>query len=252
MHEVGIACRTLVEISHLCERGNVRTTNEDSIAIVDSREDSKPEKGILLVVADGLGGMDEGEVASQYVAMELPALYLGDSVREPEEALLSAVHEVNKNMYQMWGGFPAGKRKGSTVVAAIILENRICTVNVGDSRAYILHQHRLRQLTRDHTLGTTYFLPHSVGAHRFSHVLTQALGPNPTVSPFLATTQFSPGDILLLCSDGLTSVLTDSEIEHIITTQPFENCALALRNQVYEREGEDNISIILSRIVGLE
>lgn len=202
-----------------------------------------------MIVADGLGGMEGGDRASRFVASELPSLYLSDQGSDPLEALLNALHEVNRRVCEIEKDSPNERRMGTTLVAAAIMAKVVHIANVGDSRAYSFHEDRLRQLSVDHTLSRPFFVPFVHQRERLSHVLTQAIGPRPTISPFATTAHVDHGEVLMLCSNGLTSFVSDKEIQRVIAEQPFDCIPLVLRDRVYELDGDDDISIIVARIV---
>jgi len=247
----GPARAIVIESVSLSEKGPVRTTNEDSIAVLTPEQHGNPTKGTLLIVADGMSGMEGGERASAIITSELPSLYLSSPNANPVEALVSSVHQVNRIVYEAGRHSSAGGFMGSTVVAAVVLDSHVIVVNVGDSRAYVLQQGRLRQLSVDHTLRRSFFFPLGRQPQRLAHVLVQAIGPHPEINPHVAITEIEDTDILLLCSDGLTSVVPDAEIERIAGMADFENIPLALQDEILRREGEDNYSIIVSRTVPL-
>jgi protein phosphatase len=129
-----------------------------------------------------------------------------------------------------------------------VLHSVVVTVNVGDSRAYLFEKGRLRQLTVDHTLKGSFFFPHTRRDRGLSHVLVQAIGPQPVIRPHIAMTTMADGDLLLLCSDGLTSVVSDAEIERIVGAERFEDIPDALRSAIVQKNGEDDFSIIVARL----
>lgn len=247
IHEVLGGRHTFTENVFVCEKGPLRRKNEDRIAIITPEQHGITGKSTLLIVADGMGGMEGGEQASMLVASELPSLYLTSSIAEPVEALAHAVHEVNRVVYEAGRKLGSDKLIGSTLVAALVLHSVVVTINVGDSRAYLFAKGRLRQLSVDHTLRANFFLPFVHRSHSLSHVLAQAIGPHPVIRPHVAITTMSDSDLLLLCSDGLTSVVSDAEIERIIGTESFENIPDALRSAILRKNGEDDFSIIVSR-----
>lgn len=246
--EVSPARRTTIVTLFLSEPGQARSKNEDSIAVLTPEQHGIPGKGTLLVVADGMGGLQGGGQASLLVTSELPSLYLASTIDEPVEALAHAVHEVNRRVYEAGRGLASDKLMGSTLVAAIVLDSVVTIVNVGDSRAYVLRNGRLRQVSVDHTLTGNFFFPFVRKSDGFSHILTQAIGPHPVVSPHMAITTMSERDLLLLCSDGLTSVVPDAEIEQIMNAEPFEEIPAALRRAIVQNNGKDDFSIIVSRV----
>lgn len=248
MCEVSGGRPAVIEYVCLSERGAARSENEDSCVVITPEQHGIPEKGTLLIVADGMGGLEAGGQASRLIAAELPRLYLTSTIPEPVGALVQAVHDVHRRVYEARRSMGSDKLMGSTVVAAVILHSVVVTVNVGDSRAYLCEKGRLRQLTVDHTLSGNFFFPHARRPDRLSHVLVQAIGTQPVLSPHIAMTAMAGGDLLLLCSDGLTSVVSDAEIEQIIAAEPFDALPGALQRAIVQKNGEDDVSIIVSRL----
>ncbi|MBI5472738.1 MAG: serine/threonine-protein phosphatase [Ignavibacteriae bacterium] len=246
---VNTALRTLLESVCLSETGPTRLSNEDSLVVVDYAEQGQPEKGVLLVVSDGMGGHNAGEIASTMVTSLLPDFYRSSSVINCAEALVQSVIAVNEQVYDRSMSDRTLRGMGATVVAAVVVNGCVAVVNVGDSRAYLLHNDILRQVSHDDTLRQNHFgiFPPKFG-EELSHVLTQAIGPHMMVSPHVSISKVTEGDMLLLSSDGLTSVVTDEEIRYILTNKPLEETSKALFDMAIAREGDDNISVIISSI----
>ncbi len=245
-----VELQTLVDVVSLTDKGPVRKSNEDSIVVVHASGYASLSKGTLMVVADGMGGMDDGAVASSMVTAKLPALYFESKVINPVESLVQAVAETNRKVYELGGTMRPGGGMGSTVAACVIVNESLIVVNVGDSRVYLLHSSRLRQLSRDHSMRKEFFSPlRTSDAMNLNHVLTQAIGPQPTVKPHVSIARIAQDDIVLLCSDGMTSSLSDSEIKEVLTAACFNEIPSALLAQVYDKQGDDNVSIIAARLV---
>lgn len=218
--------------------GCVRDHNEDSLAV------SPP----LYVVCDGMGGHAAGEVASEIaintIAQRAPqhpdADALGQAVEEANIAIIRAARR---------GLGRAGM--GTTCTAAILEKNRLVIAQVGDSRAYLLHNGRLQQITRDHSLVADLIdrgeiTPEEAKDHPQRSVITRALGSDPRTEPDLYELVVSEGDRLLLCSDGLSGMLEDYEIEDIL--RRYDNpqrCANQLVREAVEAGGHDNVTVIV-------
>jgi protein phosphatase len=237
--------QTRVEVVTLTDKGPFRKNNEDSIVVVHASGYASLGKGTLMVVADGMGGMHDGAVASSMVTAKLPALYFESRILNPVESLVQAVAELNRKVYEAGGA----NGMGSTVAACVIVNESLVVVNVGDSRVYLLHDGKLRQLSRDHSMRRDFFSPfRSPDAMGLSHVLTQAIGPQPSVHPHVNITRITPSAIVLLCSDGVTSSLSDSEIKEVLLASSFKNIPSELFSLVCEKQGDDNVSIIAARL----
>lgn len=223
--------------------GQVREHNEDSLVV-------KPP---LYVVCDGMGGHAAGEVASEIavnvVARHAPARIdaaeLGAAVEEANLAVIRAAHEGRGR-----------EGMGTTCTAAMLENERLVIAQVGDSRAYLLHAGNLQQITRDHSLMADYLeagkiTPEEARVHPQRSVITRALGSDPYMQPDLFEINVETGDRLLLCSDGLTSMLEDAEIARILATvRNPQECADALVNEAVAMGGYDNVTVIVTDVSG--
>lgn len=224
--------------------GCVREHNEDSLVVAPP----------LYVVCDGMGGHAAGEVASEIavdvVAQRAPrtadAAALGQAVEEANLAIIKAARE---------GVGRAGM--GCTCTAAILDKERLVIAQVGDSRAYLVHHGRMQQLTRDHSLVTDLIeagqiTPAEARVHPQRSVITRALGSDPRTEPDLFELNVETGDRLLLCSDGLCTMLEDDRIEDILNSAADpQRCAAQLVNEANSLGGYDNTTVIVVDVTGL-
>ncbi|MCI9207696.1 Stp1/IreP family PP2C-type Ser/Thr phosphatase [Adlercreutzia caecimuris] len=224
--------------------GCVRDHNEDSLAVAPP----------LYVVCDGMGGHAAGEVASEIavdvISQRSPdhadAAALGQAVEEANLAVIKAARE---------GVGRAGM--GCTCTAAILEKERLVIAQVGDSRAYLLHQGKLQQLTRDHSLVADLIEAGQITeaearVHPQRSVITRALGSDPRTQPDLFEINVEAGDRLLLCSDGLSTMLEDPEIEKILkNASDPQRCAAQLVNEANGLGGYDNVTVIVVDVTGL-
>lgn len=223
--------------------GLIRSGNEDSYLV----------NAPLFAVADGLGGHQAGEVASR-LAVEV---LLGEAPKRADaKALSRAVRNANMAVIEAAQSGVGRTGMGTTITAAMVDGTRIVLAHVGDSRAYLLHLGTLTQITEDHSMvadmvrAGTLTLEES-RVHPSRSVITRALGsdPNLLVDAFEVTA--SPGDRLLLCSDGLTSMVEDVEIERILATSPAPQTAVAtLIATANDGGGQDNITAVVVDIGG--
>lgn len=223
--------------------GCVRDHNEDSLIVAPP----------LYVVADGMGGHAAGEVASEIavstIAKHVPAspdaLALGEAVKQANQAIIKAARDG------------VGREgMGTTCTAAMLEKDKLVIAQVGDSRAYLLGDGHLHQITRDHSLIANMIeagqiTPEEARSHPNRSVITRALGNDPATEPDLFEIDVQAGDRLLLCSDGLTGMLRDSQIESIMTrVKDPQRCASQLVNEAIAAGGIDNITVIIVDIVG--
>jgi serine/threonine protein phosphatase PrpC len=239
---------TLLDIACLSDTGRVRATNEDSCIVAESPPEKRMQKGILLVVADGLGGHSAGEVASSMVTSLLPSLYFEDPEPHIELCLRESLRQVNEAISLEGKKEHAQRGMGSTVVAAAIRGRVMVLANVGDSRGYLLHNGSIQRLSIDHTLIQDVF---SFGEdpRRRSSILTQALGPGGEVDPSVHTVEISENDVILLASDGLTGLVPESRILAALLQQNPRQAARRLVEMANAEGGDDNITVIVARVV---
>jgi len=233
------------------DRGRVRTRNEDAHLADDQLG--------LVVVADGMGGHPAGDVASASAVEELARqLRHPASAEGLGERMLEAVLRADAHVRAAAAADPARHGMGTTLTALIAQREteRIVIGHVGDSRAYLFEEGRLRRLTRDHSwiedqIAAGKLTPEQAKGHRWGHVLTQAAGVGDAIDPDVFELETSPGQVYLLCSDGLTNMLTDPAIEHTLEDrlpEGLEAAARALVDGANERGGIDNITVALLRI----
>ena len=222
--------------------GCVRDHNEDSLVVAPP----------LYMVADGMGGHAAGEVASEIAVrtMENLAPHTADT-----EALCSAVNAANMAVID---AAQVNSRRGmGTTLSAVVLErDRMAIAQVGDSRVYLLHQSNLQQITRDHSLMAEMIeagelTEEEARVHPQRSVITRALGSDPNMTPDLYELNVSAGDRLLICSDGLTSMIEDSEVERLLLRhRDPQRCANALVNEAISEGGLDNVTAIVVDVEG--
>jgi len=245
-----------IDVSVRSDVGRVRKNNEDSYRVVPQLN--------LFVLSDGIGGEAHGEIASA-IAVETVVAHclegeidpsaplLGEMRRGPSSKtnrLASAVYLANRKIREWADSNPAHRGMGATILAARIDGHRLSLVHVGDSRAYLLRAGVLEQLTSDHSLVAELARQGSIiDEADFSEtqsVLSRALGAEEEVEVDADEHTVLEGDVLLLCSDGLTRMVRDAEITHTLLTQrePADRL-VALANQY---GGADNITVVLVRV----
>jgi Serine/threonine protein phosphatase len=234
--------------------GQVRRVNEDRAALVVDEGGT-----VLAVVADGMGGHQAGEVASQIavetVVREMRAL-LSASLDELGEALREAVLRANDAVFAHARAHPACEGMGTTVVAAIARVEGGVVAHVGDSRAYQLTGGRMVCLTEDHSLVNElvkhgHLSPEEAEHHPQRHVLTQALGTDSGVRVDVARFTWQGGDALLLCSDGLSSLVAEDDLSAILASAATASEAVdRLVSRANEAGGDDNITVVVLRNKG--
>ncbi len=215
-------------------------------------EDASYARAPLFVVADGMGGAQAGEVASR-IAVETFEQGLPDS-GPPEERLVSRIHEANERIHSLSQTERERAGMGTTLTAAYLDDAHVAIAHVGDSRAYMFRDGKLQRLTKDHTLVQALVDEDKLTEEEAEHhpqrsIITRALGPEATVKVDTWTYPARSGDILLLCSDGLTSMVSEERISTILAeAQDLPRAADQLIREANEAGGRDNITVVLARL----
>ncbi len=232
--------------------GKKRKTNQDSICL-------SPELN-LFVVADGMGGHNGGDIASQLCTKLFPEVLKKTQTTDPRERLLRSLFFVNQAIYQKSEEDPHLKGMGTTVAAAYFEGSQLFVGNVGDSRVYLLNQGGLYQLTKDHTfvqekLNMGVYTREQAMRDGQKNVLVKSVGFEPEVHADIFSYKVFKDDLFLICSDGLHSKVSDEDI-HFILTQDWKKETIdssllqkkvqQLIDQANQNGGQDNISVILS------
>ena len=222
--------------------GLVRDHNEDSLVVAPP----------LFAVADGMGGHEAGEVASEIaatvVARRAPITADGD---ELARATIAANRSIIQASYDGHGK----PGMGTTLTAAVIEGTRIVVSQVGDSRAYLLHEGVLQRITRDHSLMADLIeageiTPEQARVHPQRSIITRALGSDPNTLPDIYEMNVSAGDRLLLCSDGLSGMVEDPMLETLLSSiADPQKCAKALIDEALANGGHDNVTAIVVDII---
>jgi PPM family protein phosphatase len=238
-----------IEYGSRSDQGRVRTSNEDSYAA--------SAKNRLFLVADGMGGHAAGEVASQIAAStveEVVALNSGPEWK-PEDVLRHAAAEANSRIYEAARIKREFAGMGSTLTILSFRDNHYYIAHVGDSRAYLLRDGVLDQLTRDHSL-VWHLLESGVlrkdelSSHPQKNLITRSIGPHPSVEIDLERGEAREGDVFLLCSDGLTDVVSDEDICRILSDagKPSQDIGDTLVNTANQHGGPDNVTVVVVRL----
>ncbi len=232
----------IVEQAGLSDVGRQRSANEDQLVLAPP----------FFAVADGMGGAKAGEVASALAASVFDDERDGG---EPAEAQLTRiVREANRRIYERAVEDEAVRGMGTTLTAAKVQDDEVGLGHVGDSRAYILRDGQLRQLTRDHSLVAELERTGQISAEAAEHhpqrsIITRALGPEPEVEVDTYTVPGRDGDVFLICSDGLTGMLADADVEAIVRGAPsLDVAAEQLVDAANQSGGRDNITVVLFRL----
>lgn len=239
-------------VSGKTDQGLVRPNNEDNFYL--------DEKLGLLVVADGMGGHASGETASKLAVniirdyFQSPQKVIGNYDHDYSEAtnkLNSAISLANRAVFEAAQSSPALKGMGTTIAAILLTGNRLSIAHIGDSRVYLVRSGNIEQLTDDHSIVNEQLKRDMITKEEAAHstmknILTKALGISLEMEADLDELTMFGDDILLLCSDGLTTMVTDEAILEIISfaSDPAAACD-SLINAANEKGGPDNITVVL-------
>lgn len=255
-----ISLRGKIDFAEVSDTGRVREHNEDAIG-------SDPDIG-LMVLADGMGGYNAGEVASGIAIQIVTELATEGAHREKRDEvdahsgmmrqsiiLRDAVYRANKIIFQTAQSQTHCEGMGTTIVACMFYDNKVSIAHVGDSRAYRLRDGKFEQLTLDHSLlqelvDRGFYSAEEAQRSTNKNYVTRALGVEPTVEVEVNEHEVLPGDIYLLCSDGLPDMVEDEDIHLTITT--FNASLDVVGKQLIElandHGGRDNVSVMLAQV----
>jgi serine/threonine-protein phosphatase Stp1 len=223
-----------------------RKVNEDSVMV-------RTDHG-MWAVADGMGGHEAGDVASQKVAAALASLPDAQDLDDVTDTAVSALDDVNAELIRLARSDHRPRTIGSTVVGLAIRDGQYRCFWAGDSRAYRIRGNAIERLTRDHSLvqgliDAGMLSLEEAKDHPDANVITRAVGASETLDVEIAAGDARPGDQFLLASDGLTRLVEDEELASIISSWPAGEAADTLIDAVLARGAPDNVSLILTRVV---
>jgi serine/threonine protein phosphatase PrpC len=225
------------------DTGRKRRHNEDSFVV-------QPP---LFAVADGMGGAQAGEVASKLAAAALEETDPG-SLSGPDK-LVSLIREANRRVYERASSDPSTSGMGTTMTVALVEGNQVTIGHVGDSRAYVVRDGSLEQLTEDHSLVNELLKSGKLSreeaeVHPQRSVITRAVGTDPDVDVDAFVVDANEGDIFLLCSDGLTDMVTDTDIQETVERfrDDLDRATKSLVSAANRGGGEDNITVVAFKI----
>jgi protein phosphatase len=227
--------------------------NEDSISVYEPKDPGQlAQRGILYLVADGMGGNEAGAVASDFAVRQITQRYYYTGLDlTPREALRKAIQGANAELFKLTTSKPEWSSMGTTIVAAVVVNGRdLYVANVGDSRAYLIRGSGVEQVSHDHTwvaeqVAQGKLSPAEARQHPARHRLTRRLGKGPDVRVDLEQRTMGSEDVLLLCSDGLSDLVPPAKIAEVARGHPPQEAAEALVELANQIRGHDNISVVL-------
>src|SRR5579864_626106 len=245
-----------LEAASLTDVGLQRANNEDSYLYWEpDSEEAFLVKGRLAVVADGMGGYEGGQEASRLAVDTVRFVYDRDFNGDPQQALIAAFESAHANIHRFAVEHPEFQGMGTTCTALSIVDNRLYFAHIGDSRLYLVRGEAITRLTRDHSyvgrlVESGIVRSEDAESHPQRHILTAALGSGREVLPDIAPlpVALQEGDTLVLCTDGLWSLVPESELRGIAQSSPPQQACNELVNLALERGGPDNITVLILQI----
>ena len=246
-----------VDLANLTDTGNVRPENEDYYCYLEPASDEEfDRKGRLIAIADGMGGHAGGKIASTLALDALCAVFENGSAAGPPEILASGFAYAQRSILSHVESHPEFDGMGTTCTAAILYRGNLFYGHIGDSRLYLLHDGKFGPVTEDHSLVNQLvqsgaLTPAQAASHQQKNVLTRALGmkSSEVAADFSnRPIPLSPGDALVLATDGLHGVVSTEEIGTLVAAQsPYDACR-SLVAIAKERGGLDNITVQILRV----
>jgi len=234
--------------------GNIRTNNEDmGLFFKIADENTLREKGYMLIVADGMGGHQAGEVASRMATDIVCREYYNQNNSTVEKSLEKALTLANKTIFEKASSQTAFQGMGTTCTVLVVIDQDVYYAHVGDSRAYIQKSGSIMQITQDHTyvqqlVNSGDITAAEAAEHPKRNILTNAMGTKAELRIDTGKSKYNleNNDRLLLCSDGLYDYLNDEELNKILIENGIKNAASAMVGQAKARGGHDNITVVLA------
>ncbi len=249
-----------LDVAQLTDVGRKREHNEDNMAYVIPKDPQvMTKKGALFIVADGMGGHAAGEVASEIAVDTVSNTYYQDDSEDVAASLLQAIKRANALIHQRAAENMLRSGMGTTCVAAVLRGNMAYIANVGDSRAYFMRNGQVKQVSQDHSwvaeqVRAGLLTDDQARTHAQRNVITRCLGTQADVDIDIFTEELREGDSLVLCTDGLSGLVSDDEIQRIVEQYVPQESVYHLIERANSNGGPDNITAIVLRVleVGVE
>jgi protein phosphatase len=241
-----IACKT--------DLGRVRENNEDKFEYFLSEDPaSLATRGQVFLVCDGMGGHAAGQIASELACKTYIDVYLNHGSPSPQLAAEAAVSAANRFVYDIATTIPGRKGMGTTLSALMLVQDQAIVAQVGDSRVYRLRGGAIQCLTQDHTwvdeaIKRGEITPDQASTHPYRHVLTRAIGTEPSVAPDILISEVMQGDTYLLCSDGVMNHVSDDQLQTMLDQNTPSRAAWKIVNSALMDGGSDNTTVIVVRV----
>ncbi|MDO8586308.1 MAG: Stp1/IreP family PP2C-type Ser/Thr phosphatase [Armatimonadota bacterium] len=248
----------IIKMGARTDLGRVRENNEDKFDFFEPEdEETLTARGSFYTVADGMGGHAAGQIASEMALRSIVESYYADLLGDPDEALTRSVQQANSLIYDTARAIVERSGMGTTLTGAVVRGDELHVIQVGDSRAYLVRDGAIRQITHDHSwvseqvrLGA--LTEEEAQSSPFRNVITRSLGAAPGVEPDIYTERLQKGDIIVLCSDGLSGNVSDEEILRTVDGVSPSLAARRLVDLANERGGSDNITVLVLQVKDIE
>ncbi|HYX49840.1 MAG TPA: Stp1/IreP family PP2C-type Ser/Thr phosphatase, partial [Ktedonobacteraceae bacterium] len=243
-----------LDVAQLTDVGRKREHNEDNMAFVIPKDTQvMASKGALFIVADGMGGHAAGEVASEIAVDTVSNMYYQEDSNDVAVSLLRAIRRANASIHQRAAENLLRTGMGTTCVAAVLRGNMAYIANVGDSRAYLLRGNSVKQISQDHSwvaeqVRAGLLTDEQARTHAQRNVITRCLGTQAEVDVDVFHEELREGDSLVLCTDGLSGLVSDEELQRIVDQFVPQESVYHLVERANENGGPDNITAIVVRV----
>lgn len=239
-------------VHSISDVGLVRHNNEDALAAL--------EESRFFVLADGMGGHLAGEVASQKTVSHLCQLFTENKVnlegglQDAADCMTAMIRQTNLWVYQLSRSSPAYRGMGTTLCCLYFHPDGVIVAHVGDSRIYLCREGVLEQITNDHSLLSELIdlgqlSEQQADEFHYKNIITRAIGTEADVKPAVKCMEMKTGDLFLMCSDGLSDLVSKQEMQSILTRSAEEDSAKKLVAAAKQRGGYDNISLVLIHVL---
>lgn len=233
--------QAIAELAYRTDTGRQRNANEDAYFA----------RAPLFAVADGMGGAQAGEVASRLAAESFEPVQRGEE--SPEAYLRAIARTANARIHRLAQADSSRSGMGTTLTAALVEDNEVSFAHVGDSRAYLVRGDLIQQISEDHSLVNEQIkagmiTPEEAKHSRYKNIITRSVGFEEEVQVDVMGLLSEPGDVFVLCSDGMANMVEDPEILHIVRHNPLSEVPRTLVDLANERGGDDNITVIAVQI----
>ena len=251
-------CYAYFALAAKTDLGRLRENNEDKFDWLEPDEPSVlATKGRVFAVADGMGGHSAGQIAAELALNVFIRSYYSDTSADVPASLQKAVYEANAYVVDVATTIPGRKGMGTTLTAAVVRDDDLYLAQVGDSRCYLLRGGRVEQITEDHSWVAEQVRAGAMTLEQaeqspFRNVITRSMGGAPEVEPDITAVKLLPGDRYLLCSDGLSGMVSDAELGELLSQGSPSVAVWSLIERANQNGGKDNITALVLHVADIQ